>query len=412
MDIKAIGKSAKAAAAILSSIDAEKRAAALKEAARNLRRNIVFLLSENEKDLKTAKEAGLSDALIDRLMLNEARINSMADSIESIANIPDLLNKTIEEFKGLSGIKIKKVSVPLGVIGIIYEARPNVTADAAAICLKAGSACVLRGGKEAINSNIAIAKIINDAYAKCGMPNGTLNLIEDTSRESATALMNLRELSVIIPRGGKGLIKSTVENSKVPVIETGSGNCHAYVDKGADLKMATDIVVNGKCQRPSVCNALETLLVHKDEAETFLPMVYSELKKYGCEIRGDDVTCRILKDAVPATEEDYKTEFLDYIIAVKVVNNIDEAINHIAKYSSNHSEVIITKNEENARRFQREVDSAAVYWNASTRFTDGGEFGFFAEIGISTQKIHARGPMGIAQLLSYKYVIDGQGEIR
>ncbi len=407
-----MGEKAKSAAKQLALIDAQTKSDALVLAADALVENQAQILSANEIDIKNGKEKGLSDSLIDRLRLTEERIKGIASSLKEIAEEEDPVNKILEKIERPNGLKINKVSVPLGVVGIIYEARPNVTADAAAICLKSGNAAILRGGKEAINSNIAIADILSKAFTAAGLPEGTIQLITDTSRESATALMNLRALSVIIPRGGASLIKHTLENSKVPVIETGTGNCHCFVDSTADMDMAKKIVVNAKCSRPSVCNALETLLVEAGVAKTFLPFVYEGLKEYNCRILGCEKTVEILPDAVLATEEDYMYEALDYQLSVKVVKNIDEAIAHIQKYSSGHSECIVTDSNHNAGRFIKEIDSAAVYVNASTRFTDGGEFGFGAEIGISTQKMHVRGPMGAKHLTSFKYVILGEGQTR
>lgn len=412
MDILKMGEVAKEAAKILALKSGEEKAKALNCAADALVYYKDDILKANELDLQNGKEKGLSASLLDRLMLNEDRISGIANSLKEIAKEDDPVGKILESDVRPNGLKINKISVPLGVIGIIYEARPNVTADAAAICLKSGNAAILRGGKEAINSNMAIAKVLSEAFTKAGLPEGTVQLITDTSRESATALMNLRALSVIIPRGGASLIKHTLENSKVPVIETGTGNCHCFVDKTCDKEMAKKIVVNAKCSRPSVCNALETLLVEEDIAKEFLPFVYEGLKEYNCKILGCEKTVDILPNAVLATEEDYMYEALDYSLSVKVVKNVDEAIAHIQKYSSGHSECIVTESHENAGKFIKQIDSAAVYVNASTRFTDGGEFGFGAEIGISTQKMHVRGPMGAKHLVSFKYVILGEGQTR
>ncbi len=412
MKITKLGEIALKAAEQLSIIDSETKNKALLTAAEDLVLYENEILAANKIDIENAKEKGLSTALIDRLLLTPERIKSMAKGLVEISKEPDPVGKTLEEFCPKNKLKIKKISVALGVIGIIYEARPNVTADAAAICIKSGNSVILRGGKEAINSNKAIAKILSNAFCKAGLLKGAVNLIEDTSRSSATELMNLKALSVIIPRGGASLIKHTLENSKVPVIETGTGNCHAYVDSFADLTMAKNIVVNAKCSRPSVCNALETLLVHEDIANEFLPFLYDGLKEYDCKIIGCDKTCEILPNAKKAEEEDYMYEALDYVLSVKVVKNIEDAVKHIKKYSSNHSECIITNNKDNADYFTKVIDSAAVYVNASTRFTDGGEFGFGAEIGISTQKMHVRGPMGAKHLVSYKYIINGEGQTR
>ena len=372
------------------------------------------ILAANRIDLEKGRENGLSEGLLDRLMLNDDRLTSMSEGMVEITRLEDPVGRTLDSFERPNGLKISKISVPIGVVGIIYEARPNVTADAAAICLKAGNTVVLRGGKEAINSNIAIANSMRKSLKDAGFPEDCVCLVTDTSRESANEMMRASGLlDLLIPRGGAGLIKAVVENSSVPVIETGTGNCHIYVDEFADLKKAAAIVYNAKTQRVSVCNAAESLLVHEAVAKEFLPMAKALLDKKNVEIRGCEKCAEILGDCVvPATEEDFAKEFLDYIISVKVVKNIDEAISHIAKYSTGHSESIITENSENAEKFTKAVDSAAVYVNASTRFTDGGEFGFGAEIGISTGRLHARGPMGVKELTSYKYVVFGDGQTR
>ena len=352
--------------------------------------------------------------MIDRLRLDETRIKGISDGVREIIAMADPVGKILEGNTLSNGLNITKVTVPLGVIGIIFESRPNVTADAAALCLKAGNCVILRGGKEAINSNKAIVEIMRDSVSRAGLPKDCINLVEDTTRNSSIELMGLTEyLDVLIPRGGAGLIKAVVENAKVPVIETGVGNCHAYVDEFADIDMAKEIIFNAKTSRVSVCNALETMLIHEKIADKALPAIYDKLKDKDVSIRGCEKTKAILGDTVTiSTEDDYKNEFLDYILAVKVVSSFDDAINHIAKYSSGHSETIITENYENAERFLNEIDSSAVYVNASTRFTDGGQFGLGAEIGISTQKLHARGPMGLSNLISTKYVIRGTGQIR
>lgn len=411
--LETMGANAKAASRFLMTAGAKKDIA-LKAIADALRLNSEKIIKANDIDIENGNKAGLTASLLDRLRLSEERINGMADGVEQVAALPDPVGRIIDGKTLKNGLQIEKVTVPMGVIGIIYEARPNVTSDAAALCLKAGSAVILRGGKEAINSNKAVAEIMRNAIESVGFPRDCVALVEDTSRQSATELMQLSDyLDVLIPRGGAGLIKSVVSNAKVPVIETGVGNCHIYVDKSADIEMAKNIVFNGKTSRPSVCNAIETLLVHKDIADEALPAIKSELDKKNVEIRGCDRTRKILGDCVvPATEEDYSIEFLDYIIAVKVVDSLDEAIGHIAKYSTGHSECIITSEISSANEFTARVDSAAVYVNASTRFTDGGEFGLGAEIGISTQKLHARGPMGLNELTSSKYIIRGNGQIR
>lgn len=404
---------AKDAANILGIADNQTRSNAINAIADALVASTDKILAANKIDIENGKAGGLSDSLLDRLMLNADRIIGMADGARKVAAQNDPLGKVLYEDTRPNGLNIKKVSVPLGVIGIIFEARPNVTCDAAVLCIKSGNCTVLRGGKEAINSNVAIAKVMRDALHSVGLPSDCICLIEDTNRSSSVELMRANGLiDVIIPRGGAGLIKATVQNATVPVIETGTGNCHLFVDESADYNMAADIIFNAKCSRPSVCNALETVLVHKNICKEFLPIMNQRLAAHDTEIRGCNITCNILKNAVPVCEDDYKYEFLDYILAVKVVNDISEAIQHVKQYSSGHSECIVTQNKENAARFQREIDSAAVYVNASTRFTDGGEFGFGAEIGISTQKIHARGPMGIDCLTSYKYLIEGNGQVR
>ena len=407
------GKKAKAAAAKLALLSTQKKNDALERIAAALCENADYIIGQNEIDMENGRKNNMRDTLLDRLRLDRARIEAMAEGIRQIAMLPNPIGETVEQIVRPNGLEIGKKRVPLGVIGIIYEARPNVTADAAALCVKAGNAVILRGGKEAKNSNLAIVKIMQSAGAEAGLPDGSILLVEDTSRESAVALMKLNEyLDVIIPRGGAGLIRSVVENATVPAIETGTGNCHVYVDADADLDMAKKIVLNAKTSRPGVCNAEEKLLVHRAAAEKFLPDMCAALSQSGVEIRGDEATCALYKDAVPATEEDWGTEYLDMIIGIKVVKDIDEAIAHINKYNSKHSEAIVTENYKNARRFLNEIDAAAVYVNASTRFTDGFEFGFGAEIGISTQKVHARGPMGLKELTTTKYVIYGNGQTR
>ena len=411
--LEIMGANAKKAARVLMNAGAKKDEA-LKAIAKALRENSQTIIAANDIDIENGKKAGLTASLLDRLKLDEARILGMADGVEQVAAQPDPIGRVIEGRTLKNGLQIEKITVPMGVIGIIYEARPNVTSDAAALCLKAGSAVILRGGKEAINSNKAVMSIMRDAVESVGLPRDCVALVEDTSRQSATELMQLSEyLDVLIPRGGAGLIKSVVENAKVPVIETGVGNCHVYVDASADIEMAANIIFNAKTQRPSVCNAIETILVHKDIAEKALPAIKAELDKKNVELRGCERTREILGDCVvPAIENDYAIEFLDYILAVKVVDNIDKALDHLAKYSTGHSESIITSDYAAANKFTSGVDSAAVYVNASTRFTDGGEFGLGAEIGISTQKLHARGPMGLNELTSMKFIIRGNGQIR
>lgn len=411
--LEIMGANAKKASRFLMNAGSKKDEALL-AIAKALRENSDKIINANNIDIENGKKAGLTDSLLDRLRLTSERIEGMADGVEQVAALKDPVGRVLDGSTLKNGLKIEKVTVPMGVIGIIYEARPNVTSDAAALCLKAGSAVILRGGKEAINSNKAIADIMRNAIEQAGFPADCVALVEDTSRSSATELMQLTEyLDVLIPRGGAGLIKSVVNNAKVPVIETGVGNCHVYVDDSADIDMAKSIIFNAKTSRPSVCNAIETVLVHKDIAEKALPQIKAELDKKNVEIRGCAKTKAILGDCVvPATEDDFANEFLDYILAVKVVDSLDDALDHIAKYSTGHSECIVTSSYANADRFTSCVDSAAVYVNASTRFTDGGEFGLGAEIGISTQKLHARGPMGLNELVSSKFIIKGNGQIR
>lgn len=411
--LEIMGAKAKDASRFLMTAGSKKDEA-LNAIAKALRENADKIIKANDIDIENGKKAGLTKSLLDRLKLTEERINGMADGVSEVASLADPVGRVLDGRTLKNGLQIEKVTVPMGVIGIIFEARPNVTSDAAALCLKAGSAVILRGGKEAINSNKAIAEIMRDAIEGAGLPRDCVSLVEDTTRQSATELMQLSDyLDVLIPRGGAGLIKSVVENAKVPVIETGVGNCHVYVDKSADVDMAKSIIFNAKTSRPSVCNAIETVLVHKDIAEKALPEIKAELDKMNVEIRGCGRTRAILGDSViPATENDYAIEFLDYILAIKVVDSLDDALAHIAKYSTGHSESIITSDYESANKFTACVDSAAVYVNASTRFTDGGEFGLGAEIGISTQKLHARGPMGLNELTSSKFIIRGNGQIR
>ena len=411
--MKELGINALEAKDFLSTVTTEQKDMALQAIADGLRENSAQIIEENEKDLKRGKANGLPEALLDRLMLNEDRIEGIAKGVEDVKALPDPCGRVLEEVIRPNGLKIQKVSVPIGVIGIIYEARPNVTADAAVLCLKSGNAVILRGGKEAICSNTAIANIMREAVESVGFNKNVIQLVSDTTRESATKLMQMNEyLDCLIPRGGKGLIKSVVENSTVPVIETGSGNCHVYVDKSADTDMAADIIFNAKTQRIGVCNACESLVIHKDVIAEVLPKIKAKLDTKNVEIRGDERAMAVCDGLVPATEEDWGTEYLDYIISVKTVDSVDEAIKHINKYSTKHSEAIITNDEENAKAFMARVDSSSVYVNASTRFTDGGEFGLGAEIGISTQKLHARGPMGLRELTTTKYLVFGTGQIR
>ena len=412
--IEQLGKAAKASKKSIATAETAKKNEVLEKIAENLRKNIDVILKENEKDTAKAKENGITDAMVDRLRLTPERINDIADACIYLTGLNDPVGEVIEGYTRPNGMRITKTRVPMGVIGIIFESRPNVTVDAATLCIKSGNATILRGGKEAINSNKILMDIMRESVEECGLPKDIIQLVEDTSRESSNQMMRANGyIDVLIPRGGKGLIKAVVENATVPVIETGSGNCHIYIDESADIDMAVSVTNNGKTQRPSVCNALETCLVHKSVANEFLPKLMEEFKKFNVDVRGCERTVEILGEGIkPATEEDYATEFDDYIMAVKVVDDIDEAIEHISEYSTGHSECIITNDLKNAEKFQREIDSACVYVNCSTRFTDGGEFGFGAEIGISTQRLHARGPMGLRELTTMKYLINGDGQIR
>ncbi len=410
--LEEMGAAAKQAARVLA-VAGNQKDNALEAIAAALETHTEEILAANREDLAAAEANGMSRSLLDRLALNEKRVQDMADGVRQVKAQPDPIGQVLEGGVRPNGLRIEKVAAPLGVIGIIYEARPNVTADAAALCLKAGNAVILRGGKEAFRSNQAIAEVMQDAVESAGLPRESIQLVQDTSRASSVEMMGLTGyLDVLIPRGGAGLIRAVVENSHVPVIETGVGNCHVYVDAAADVQMAVNIIFNAKTSRPSVCNAIETVLVHKDAAQQVLPAMKAKLDEKQVEIRGCEKTREILPGCVPACEEDWATEFLDYTLAVKVVDSLEDAMAHIARYSSGHSECIVTEDYRSAERFLSEVDAAAVYVNASTRFTDGGEFGLGAEIGISTQKLHARGPMGIRQLTSQKFVIRGSGQIR
>ncbi len=408
------GVAAKAASRTLLTASTVEKNTALATIAQALEDNIPEILNENARDLAAGEKAGLTPALLDRLRLTEDRVKGIAQAVREVIMLPDPIGRIETGYVNTDGLRIEKTRVPLGVIAIIYEARPNVTVDAAVLCLKSSNAVILRGGKEAIHSNLCLVSIMRKALKSAGLNEDCIQIIGDTARETATELMRLNGyVDVLIPRGGAGLISACVKNATVPVIETGVGNCHVYVDSPCNLEMAANIIYNAKTSRPSVCNAAETLLVHKDVAKEFLPMANALLQKKNVQIRGCEQTRSILgQGVIPATDEDYATEFLDYILAVKVVNSIDEAISHIVQYSSGHSECIVTESYANSERFVNEIDAAAVYVNASTRFTDGGVFGLGAEIGISTQKLHTRGPMGLNELTSVKYVIHGSGQVR
>lgn len=408
-----LGTLAKQAAAQLATASSEAKNHALLAMAAALEKGSDKILAANALDMAAEREKGQPAAILDRLLLTQDRIADMADGLRSLAALEDPIGKVDKMWYGAQHIQIGKMRVPLGVVGVIYEARPNVTSDVAGICLKTGNAVILRGSASAIHSNQVIVALLETATVMAGLPEGCIQLLTDTSRETAAQFMRMNEyIDVLIPRGGAGLIRSVVEGATVPVIETGTGNCHIFVDESADLAMAEAIVLNAKCQRPGVCNAMETLLVHKAVAAKFLPQIGAAFKQKGVEIRGDMETCRYIVEAKKATEEDYATEFLDLILAVKTVSSLEEAIAHINRYGTGHSEAIITQNYQNSRIFQQQVDAAAVYVNASTRFTDGFQFGFGAEIGISTQKLHARGPMGLEEMTTCKYIVMGEGQIR
>lgn len=412
-ELRSKGKQAREASYKLALLSTEVKDKALLAMASALEKKENVILEANAGDMELAREHAMSKALLDRLLLTSERIKDMAQGLRTLAQLPDPVGEVESMWRGAQDIEIGKMRVPLGVIGIIYEARPNVTVDAAGLCLKTGNAVILRGSSDALQSNRAITKIIAAAAESAGAPAGCIQMIEDPSRETAMALMKLNKyLDVLIPRGGAGLIRSVIENATVPVIETGIGNCHIYVDSWADLNMAEEIIVNAKTQRPGVCNAAESLLVHKDVAREFLPRAGKRLQEMGVRLRGCPQTREILAGVEPASEEDYAAEFLELILAVKVVEDLSAAMEHIRRYGTKHSEAIVTDNYFNARTFLQGVDAAAVYVNASTRFTDGFQFGFGAEVGISTQKIHARGPMGLKELTSIKYVIYGSGQVR
>ncbi|MBC1564056.1 glutamate-5-semialdehyde dehydrogenase [Listeria booriae] len=408
-----MGKRAKVAALALNQAKTKQKNEALLALAERLVANTAVILAANEKDLAAAADNGVKDAMLDRLRLTAERVVDMAEGVKQVAALADPIGEVTHMWKNEADLTIGKQRVPLGVIGIIYESRPNVTVDAAVLCFKTGNATILRGGSEAFHSNIALVKIIRESLAASDFPADAVQILEDTSRETAQALMKLNAyLDVLIPRGSARLIQAVLENATVPVIETGTGNCHVYIDKEAQQEMATKIIVNAKASRPSVCNAAETLLIHEAVAPAFLPSIIAKLREENVEIRGDEQVAAIVPDVIAATESDWETEFADYILAIKVVPSDDAAIAHINQYGTKHSEAIVTDNYFTSQKFLQQVDAAAVYVNASTRFTDGFEFGFGAEIGISTQKLHARGPMGLNELTSTKYIIYGEGQIR
>ncbi len=413
MDLREMGKRAAAAKYQLQGLTTEEKNRALEHAAEALTEHTREILTANARDLDRGRENGMHQGLLDRLKLDQVRIAAMAQGLKQVAALPDPVGECLESFDRPNGLHIEKHRVPLGVIGIIYESRPNVTADAFALCFKAGNAVILKGGSDALASNMAIAHVLQQALTDCGIDRDAVQLITDTNRAVTTAFMRLKEyVDVLIPRGGAGLIRTVVENSTIPVIETGTGNCHIYVDRDADLDMAVPIIVNAKAQRIGVCNACESLVIHEAVREALLPRLQKALEEKQVEIRGDERVRAAISGVVPATEEDYGKEYLDYIISMKTVDSLEEAIDHINRYSTHHSESIITANPKAAEAFLSRVDAACVYVNASTRFTDGFEFGFGAEIGISTQKLHARGPMGLRELTSYKYRVTGSGQVR
>ncbi len=412
-DLNAMGQRAVAAKYLLQKASTEEKNNALIHAADALIQNSNAILDANRQDIENGEKNGMHPAMIDRLRLTPERIEAMAEGLKQIAELPDCIGEIMDSFERPNGLLIEKRRVPLGVIGIIYESRPNVTADAFGLCFKTGNAVILKGGSDALQSNLAIVKVLQGALEQSGMTVDAVQLIADTDRTVTSAFMKLNQyVDVLIPRGGAGLIRAVVENSSIPVIETGTGNCHVYVDKDADVDMAVKIIFNAKTQRIGVCNACESLVVHRDIREALLPKLAEALQTKNVEMRGDEGIREVLTDCVPATEEDFGTEYLDYIISMKTVDSVEEAIAHINKYNTKHSECIVTENAQAAEQFLNEVDAACVYVNASTRFTDGFEFGFGAEIGISTQKLHARGPMGLKELTSYKYTVHGNGQIR
>lgn len=412
-DIISKAQSSRLASFILAKASSEEKSTCLSNMIKALKEDMQFILSENLKDVEAAKQSGMPETLVDRLLLNEKRIDGIIEGINQLRGLKDPIGEVLSMSKMPNGLMIGQMRVPLGVIGMIYESRPNVTVDAASLCIKSGNTVILRGGSEAINSNIALVKSLRRALSISGLPEDAISIIADTSRETVNKFMKLNEyIDVLIPRGGAGLIKATIANSTIPVIETGTGNCHIYVDNNCSFEMAKRIVINAKVSRPGVCNSAEKLLVHKDIAEEFIPQIVKDLRDNGVEVRGCEKVKEIVKDVTLAAEDDWSTEYLDYIIAVAVKDSIEDAIKHINKYGTKHSEAVVTENYSNAQKFLMEVDAAAVYVNASTRFTDGFEFGLGAEIGISTQKMHARGPMGLKELTTTKYIIYGNGQTR
>ena len=404
---------AKAASVEMAKLTSDAKNAALCRMANALEANVEKILSANQADVQAAKTKGLKASLLDRLLLDQKKIQMMAKGLREVSALPDPIGTILSSWTRPNGLIISQVRVPLGVVGVIYESRPDVTSDAAGICIKSGNAVILRGGSDALNSNVAIGDVLRDALATTNVPVDAVQVVNSPERSVAEELMGMRQyIDVLIPRGGADLIKTVVEKSRIPVIETGTGNCHVYVEEDADLEKATPIVINAKCQRPGTCNAAEKLLVHSKIAESYLPVVVAALRAQGVEVRGDEEARKIVSDVKAATEQDWYTEYLDLIMGVKVVKSLDEAIAHINKYGTHHSDSILTKDFDKALRFIKEVDSAAVYWNASTRFTDGNQFGLGAEIGISTQKLHARGPMSVQHLTTTKYVVLGNGQIR
>jgi glutamate-5-semialdehyde dehydrogenase len=411
--IEEICLKAKAASVEMAKLSADAKNVALCRMANAIEANVEKILAANKADVEAAKAKGLKAALLDRLALDHKKVQGMAKDMREVSALPDPIGTILSTWTRPNGLIISQVRVPLGVVGVIYESRPNVTADSAAICIKSGNAVILRGGSDALNSNVAIGEVLRDALATTAVPVDAVQVVNSPDRKVAQELMRMRQyIDVLIPRGGADLIKTVVETSHIPVIETGTGNCHIYVEEDADLQKATPIVINSKCQRPGTCNAAEKLLVHKKIAKQYLPVVIAELRKNGVEIRGDEQVLKIISDVKAAIEQDWYTEYLDLIMGIKIVDNIDEAIAHINKYGTHHSDSILTADFDKALRFIKQVDSAAVYWNASTRFTDGNQFGLGAEIGISTQKLHARGPMSVQHLTTTKYVILGDGQIR